>query len=106
LNCPNRTGDDSCGLCASCTRIARQVHADVLVIEPGDTGSIRIDQIRDAIERTAYRPFEGRRRIVIIDGADAVNVEAQNALLKTLEEPPATSTFVLRTSKADGVLSS
>jgi DNA polymerase-3 subunit delta' len=104
LNCPSRTGDDSCGVCASCTRIARHVHADVLVIEPGDNGSIRIDQIREAIERTAYRPFEGRRRIVIIDRADAVNIEAQNALLKTLEEPPETSTFVLVTSRPDVLL--
>jgi DNA polymerase-3 subunit delta' len=80
------------------------VHADVLVIEPGETGTIKIDQIRDAIERTAYRPFEGRRRVVIVDGAEAVNVEAQNALLKTLEEPPPASTFVLVTSKPDVLL--
>jgi DNA polymerase-3 subunit delta' len=104
LNCVNRTGEDACGTCTSCTRIARRVHADVLLIEPGDTGGIKIDQIRDAIERTGYRPFEGRRRVVIIDDADAVNVEAQNALLKTLEEPPAASTFVLVTSRPDVLL--
>ena len=104
LNCPNRTDEDSCGTCPSCTRIARQVHADVLLIEPGETGTIKIDQIRDAIERTAYRPFEGRRRVVIVDDADAVNVEAQNALLKTLEEPPAASSFVLVTSRPDVLL--
>ena len=104
FNCPNRTEDDSCGTCPSCARIARRVHADVLLIEPGETGAIKIDQVRDAIERTAYRPFEGRRRVVIVDGADAMNVEAQNALLKTLEEPPAASTFVLVTSKPDVLL--
>ena len=104
LNCPNRTQNDSCGTCASCTRIARGVHADVLIVEPGDTGAIKIDQIRDAIERTAYRPFEGRMRVVIIDDADVVNVEAQNALLKTLEEPPAASVFVLVTSRPDVLL--
>ena len=104
LNCPNRTDDDSCGTCPACTRIARLVHADVLMIEPGDTGLIRIDQIRDVIERTAYRPFEGRRRVVILDDADVLNLDAQNALLKTLEEPPATSTFVLVTSKPDVLL--
>jgi DNA polymerase-3 subunit delta' len=104
VNCPNRTDDDSCGTCPSCTRIARQVHADVLLIEPGETGTIKIDQIRDAIERTAYRPFEGRRRVVIVDDADAVNVEAQNALLKTLEEPPAASAFVLVTARPDVLL--
>ena len=63
-----------------------------------------IDQVRDAIERTAYRPFEGRRRVVIIDGADALNAQAQNALLKTLEEPAAASSFVLVTSRPDVLL--
>ncbi len=96
--------EDACGECAACRRIARGVHADVLIIEPGDTGSIKIDQVRDAIERSAYRPFEGRRRVVIIDGADGVLPEAQNALLKTLEEPPPASTFILVTSRPDMLL--
>ena len=97
-------GNDACGECASCKRIARGVHADVLLIEPGDTGTIKIDQVRDAIERTAYRPFEGRRRVVIIDEADEINGDAQNALLKTLEEPPPASMFVLVTSRPDVLL--
>lgn len=97
-------GLDACGTCASCKRIARGVHADVLMVEPGDTGAIKIDQVRDAIERSAYRPFEGRRRVVIINDAEALNIEAQNALLKTLEEPPAASTFVLVTSRPDMLL--
>jgi DNA polymerase-3 subunit delta' len=80
------------------------VHADVLMIEPGDTGSIKVDQARAAIERSAYRPFEGRRRVVIVDDADAMEASAQNALLKTLEEPPAASTFVLVTSRPDVLL--
>ena len=96
--------NDACGVCASCKRIARGVHADVLLLEPGETGVIKIDQVRDAIERTAYRPFEGRRRVVVIDDADVLNAEAQNALLKTLEEPPAASTFVLVTSRPDMLL--
>ena len=99
-----RTANDACGECSACRRIARRVHADVLFIEPGDTGSIKVDQIRDAIERSAYRPFEGRRRVVIINEADAIVSEAQNALLKTLEEPPPASTFILVTSRPDTLL--
>jgi DNA polymerase-3 subunit delta' len=90
---------DSCGSCAACSRIARGVHPDVLMVEPGDTGTIRIDPIRDLVDRAAYRPFEGRRRVVIIDEADALVPQAQNALLKTLEEPPSASVFLLVTSK-------
>src|ERR687898_467947 len=95
---------DACGTCAACRRIARGVHADVLVVEPGDSGSIKVDQARDAVERSAYRPFEGRRRVVIVDDADAMEASAQNALLKTLEEPPAGSTFVLVTARPDLLL--
>ena len=109
LNCRNLVaaegiGLDACGVCPSCARIGRGVHADVLVIEPGDTGAIKVDQVRDVIERSAYRPFEGRRRVVIVDDADAVLSEAQNAFLKTLEEPPSASTFVLVTSRCDVLL--
>ena len=95
---------DACGTCASCTRIARLVHADVHIVEPGDTGVIKVDQVREVVERTAYRPFEGRRRVVIVDEADAMLAEAQNALLKTLEEPPSASMFVLVTSRPDELL--
>ena len=95
---------DACGKCPSCRRIARGVHADVLIVEPGDNESIKTDQVREVVDRAAYRPFEGRRRVVIIDEADALVVSAQNALLKTLEEPPSASMFVLVTSRPDALL--
>jgi DNA polymerase-3 subunit delta' len=108
FNCRTPTtfqeGTDGCGRCATCTRIARAVHPDVLVVEPGDNGSIRIEQVRDIIDRSTFRPFEGRRRVVIVDRADALVPPAQNALLKTLEEPPSSSVFLLVTSKPDLLL--
>jgi DNA polymerase-3 subunit delta' len=110
LNCLHPSGEpggesrDACGRCPSCERIARGVHPDVIVVEPGDNATIRVDQIRDLIDRAAYRPFEGQRRVVVIDDADALVPAAQNALLKTLEEPPSSSIFILVTSRPDALL--
>jgi DNA polymerase-3 subunit delta' len=104
LNCLQPAGNDACGVCRSCSRIARGVHPDILILEPGETGSIKVDQIREAIDQSAYRPFEARRRVVIIDRADAMMAEAQNAMLKTLEEPPASSIFILVTPRPDLLL--
>jgi DNA polymerase-3 subunit delta' len=104
LNCLNPQDGDACGECAQCTRIERGVHPDVLLIEPGDSGSIKIEPIRDAIDRASYRPFEGKRRVVTINDADALVPAAQNALLKTLEEPPPSSVFILTTSRPDMLL--
>jgi DNA polymerase-3 subunit delta' len=75
-----------------------------LFLAPGDGGAIKIDAVREVLDRTAYRPFEGHRRVVIIDEADALVVPAQNALLKTLEEPPPSSVFILVTARPDALL--
>ena len=90
---------DSCGVCDACSKIARGSFADVLEVEPGETGSIAIDQVRQAVRQAAYRPFEGRRRVVVVRDAERLVSAAQNALLKTLEEPPASSQFILVTSR-------
>ena len=103
LNCTAST-PGGCGTCAACRRIVRGTHPDVHVIEPGESGSIKVEQVRAAIERAVYRPFEGRRRVTIIDGADALVDAAQNALLKTLEEPLPASVFILVTDRPDVLL--
>src|SRR3954470_14316231 len=52
---------DACGTCRACDRIARGMHVDVMMIEPDDRASIKIDVIREVLSQTAFRPFEGRR---------------------------------------------
>ena len=111
VNCPKRQADgDACGACSSCTRIARQVHTDdqlhgdVTFVRPGESGAIKIEQVRDAVEQVSYRPFEGRRRVVIIDQAEAAGGPAQDALLKRLEEPTSASMFILVSSQCDLLL--
>jgi len=108
LNCLSPRGEaeafDACGACAACARIARGAHPDVFVVEPGDSGSIKIEAVRDVIDRAGYRPFEGKRRVVIIDEADAMAAAPQNALLKVLEEPPPSTVFILVTARPDMLL--
>src|SRR4029453_15446996 len=79
----------------SARQIAPGIYPHVVVVEPGDMGTIKIEQLRDVIDRSHYRPFEGRRRVVIINEADAAGDDAQSPLLKTLEEPPSASVFLL-----------
>ncbi len=105
INCPQPAEDgDACGACSSCRRIARGQHPDVVVLGPNEKGSITVDMAREVIARAGYRPFEARRRVVIVDGADVLQPQAQNAMLKTLEEPPPSSMFILVTSRPDALL--
>jgi DNA polymerase-3 subunit delta' len=108
INCLSPRGEgesyDACGTCAACTRIAQGMHPDVVIVEPGDSGSIKIEPIREVIKAAGYRPFEGRRRVVIINEADAMAASPQNALLKILEEPPPSSVFILVTARPDMLL--
>ncbi|MCC7035028.1 MAG: DNA polymerase III subunit [Acidobacteria bacterium] len=111
LNClePRRSPDrplavDACGTCRACERIARGIHVDVIAVEPDEKASIKIDVVRDVLSRTSYRPFEGRRRVVIVRDADTLEPQAQNALLKSLEEPPPATVFIMTTAVPGALL--
>jgi DNA polymerase III subunit delta' len=110
LNCTNPQTTsallpvDACGKCRSCERVARGVHVDVTTVEPDERASIKIDVVREVLERTAYRPFEGKRRAIIIRDADALEPAAQNAMLKSLEEPPPATVYLLTSAIASALL--
>ena len=108
LNC-QADGARPCGACRSCERIAGGKHADVEVVAPGGlcrvadhdhsrSRVIGICQVRRLETLAAMQPFEGRRRVFIVDPADALTSEAADAFLKTLEEPPPAVTIVLVSS--------
>lgn len=93
---------DACGFCRSCVQIEAHTHPDFTLIEPDRelaNPQIKIEQIRGLEQQIIYRPLIGRFKIVLIDEADRMTIGAANALLKTLEEPPAHSIFMLITSR-------
>jgi DNA polymerase III subunit delta' len=87
---------DFCGMCADCARIQDGNHADVRIIEPlAGKKEISIQQIRELEKELNFRSFSGKKKIAILDQATLMNLSAQNALLKTLEEPPRDSLLIL-----------
>jgi DNA polymerase-3 subunit delta' len=99
----DRDDGDACDVCAGCRRAVRGLHPDVILVAP-DGASIKIEQVRDAVREIAGRPFEGRARAFIFDEAHLVTEQAQNALLKSLEEPPASSHVFLVTASPQALL--
>ncbi len=97
LNCASPAKGRSCGLCSSCRKVAGGVHPDLRVVEP-EGAYIKIEQVRQLITEVAFQPFEGRYRIIILDGAEQMRLEAANCLLKTLEEPPSRTIIILITT--------
>jgi DNA polymerase-3 subunit delta' len=102
VNCDTSAGGDACGTCRSCVQITAGSHPDVLIVQPDPEQAnpqIRIERIRDIEQQTIYRPLVGRFKTIVIDDADRMTLGAANALLKTLEEPPSHSLFILVTSR-------
>lgn len=114
---PGQAFVDACGTCAACRRIAKGMHPDVLVVDekgihpevlPFDVKEtstiIPVGVVRELIKVAGYRPYEGRRRVIIVDPADAMERPAQSALLKVLEETPPATAFVLVTARPDALM--
>jgi DNA polymerase-3 subunit delta' len=104
LNCEQV--ERPCGQCRSCLHIAAGNHPDVQLIgrmanaDPGETGTkkeISIAQIKEIQRSAGLQPYEGKHRVFIVDGAEYLNEESANCLLKTLEEPPPKVLFILLT---------
>lgn len=89
---------ESCGQCPSCLKIDHQEHPDVLLVEPMGT-SIKIEQIRLLNSKAALRAYEGAYKVILLDDAHLMTMEAANSLLKTLEEPASDTIFILITSQ-------
>lgn len=103
VTCHAPVDGDACGACQSCTLAASNEHPDIRLVEPDGT-FIKIAQMRDLAREAQYQPFDGRRRVMVVDEAHKVREEAANAILKTLEEPPPTTAIVLVTSQPYALL--
>ncbi|MFP4477772.1 MAG: DNA polymerase III subunit delta' [Desulfatibacillaceae bacterium] len=104
----NGLGDHSpCRICRSCRKIGAHTHPDVLTLRPEGTAAnpvIKVDQVRQLLETLSMHPLEGKRRVVVVTDAEAMNPAAANALLKMLEEPPASTMFVLLATEGSRLL--
>lgn len=98
LNCLSEDADAPCGSCPSCRKVVSSGHPDLhySAVPDGKT-VIGVGEIREGIHQLQYAPFEGNFRVLIVENAEKLTDEAQNALLKTLEEPPPSALIVLVT---------
>jgi DNA polymerase III subunit gamma/tau len=101
LNCERGPTTEPCGECDSCLSIARASSLDVIEMDAASNNSV--DDIRELRESVAYAPVSGRRKVYILDEAHMLSTAAWNAFLKTLEEPPPNTVFVLATTEAQKV---
>ena len=103
LTCQSSNSARPCGQCRSCLLINTGKHPDVQLIEP-DGARVKIDQVRALQHDLSLRPVEGRYRVAIFDQFEVATVEAQNALLKTLEEPPDFVVLIVLASNPEWLL--
>ncbi|MEX0874672.1 MAG: hypothetical protein WD646_08785 [Actinomycetota bacterium] len=99
LVCP----EGGCGVCEVCARVLHRAHPDVEVIEPAGT-QLLVEQVREVVRSASRRPVAAGRRVIIVEGADRMNPNAQNAFLKALEEPPPSTTIVLLAPSPEALL--
>lgn len=98
-------GGDLCGECAGCRQVAAGSHPDLMVIRVASgKKEIGVDRARDLKHFTQLQPMRGKSKIGIVDGAHLLTVAAQNALLKTLEDPPLRSILILVANNPDALL--
>ncbi|MBI3649563.1 MAG: DNA polymerase III subunit delta' [Acidobacteria bacterium] len=103
VNCLQPLEGDACGVCTNCKKFAAREFTDVKTIEP--IGQfIKVEQMREMSEEANFMPYEGRRRVYILDEAERLNLAAANSILKILEEPPDTSLLLLITAKPYALL--
>src|SRR3712207_6729243 len=102
LNCVHGPTVSPCGECDSCRAIAAATSLDVIEMDAASNNSV--DDIRDLRERVAYAPVSGKHKVYILDEAHMLTPAAGNAFLKTLEEPPPNTVFVLATTEAGKIL--
>jgi len=86
--------------CESCVKIDAGTHPDFLLVSPEER-QIRIEEIRIIDDALSFKPYEGKKKVVIVDDAETMNIAAANAFLKMLEEPPKDSVIILVSSKPD-----
>jgi len=110
LNCDRHAGGfsagaDSCDVCLSCRKIEHLNHADVRWVRPESrTRIISVEQIRELLDAVYLKATEARFKVTILTAADRLNVQAANAFLKTLEEPPANTVFILLSTEPQRIL--
>jgi DNA polymerase-3 subunit gamma/tau len=102
LNCENGPTIEPCGTCESCVSIASATSMDVIEMDAASNNSV--DDIRELRDSVQYAPVSGRYKVYILDEAHMLSSQAWNAFLKTLEEPPPSTIFVLATTEAHKVM--